>query len=226
MPISKIVQALTPVDTAKKINELIDDTNNYELPVASATLGAVKSGTDIIVDGLGNVNVNNSSHVGGFAAEAFIFSSGPENITPLLPTNADTLGGVPADEYLKKTGDNSNTTSVFVQSSVRENIVTGEKVSVVLGKVKKWFTDLGALAFKSTVSKSDLASEVQVSLDKAEAASAVPEWAKQPQKPTYSADEVGAVPVASKGVANGVASLDANGKIPASQLPTITAVWG
>jgi hypothetical protein len=38
------------------------DANNYSLPVASTTLGGIKSGTDITVDGSGNVSVNNDSH--------------------------------------------------------------------------------------------------------------------------------------------------------------------
>jgi hypothetical protein len=38
------------------------DANNYSLPVASTTLGGIKSGTDITVDSSGNVSVNNDSH--------------------------------------------------------------------------------------------------------------------------------------------------------------------
>lgn len=37
-------------------------------------------------------------------------------------------------------------------------------------EIAKWFADLGSLAFKSSVSKSDLASDVQDSLDKADSA--------------------------------------------------------
>ena len=47
---------------------------------------------------------------------------------------------------------------------------TGEKLSVLFGKIAKWFGDLGSLAFKSTVAKSDLASDVQTSLGKADSA--------------------------------------------------------
>lgn len=45
----------------------------------------------------------------------------------------------------------------------------------------------------------------------------VPSWAKQPTKPGYTATEVGAIPVSQKGANNGVATLDANGKIIDSQ---------
>ncbi len=71
---------------------------------------------------------------------------------------------------LDKTGDGSNVTAAFTEASTRVNIATGEKLSVLFGKVAKWFADLGSLAFKSSVSKSDLASDVQTSLGKADSA--------------------------------------------------------
>ena len=71
---------------------------------------------------------------------------------------------------LDKTGDGSNVTAAFTEASTRVNIATGEKLSVLFGKVAKWFADLGSLAFKSTVAKSDLASDVRTSLGKADSA--------------------------------------------------------
>lgn len=71
---------------------------------------------------------------------------------------------------LDKTGDGSNVTAAFTAASTRANVETGEKLSVLFGKIAKWFSDLGSLAFKSTVAKSDLASDVQASLGKADSA--------------------------------------------------------
>ena len=71
---------------------------------------------------------------------------------------------------LDKTGDGSNVTAAFTAARTRANIATGEKLSVLFGKIAKWFADLGTLAFKSTVAKSDLASDVQASLGKADSA--------------------------------------------------------
>lgn len=71
---------------------------------------------------------------------------------------------------LDKTGDGSNVTAAFTAATTRANIATGEKLSVLFGKIAKWFADLGALAFKSTVAKSDLAQDVQTSLGKADSA--------------------------------------------------------
>lgn len=87
-------------------------------------------------------------------------------------TNPVQSGGVYSAlaNKLDKTGDGSNVTAAFTAASTRANIATGEKLSVLFGKIAKWFGDLGSLAFKSTVAKSDLASDVQTSLGKADSA--------------------------------------------------------
>lgn len=116
-------------------------------------------------------------------------------------TNPVQSGGVYSElaNKLDKTGDGSNVTAAFTAASTRANIATGEKLSVLFGKIAKWLSDLGSLAFKSTVAKSDLASDVQMSLGKADSAlqsytesdPTVPEWAKAEEKPSYSKSEVG-----------------------------------
>ena len=116
-------------------------------------------------------------------------------------TNPVQSGGVYSAlaNKLNKTGDGSNVTAAFTAATTRANIATGEKFSVLFGKIAKWFADLGSLAFKSTVAKSDLASDVQTSLGKADSAlqsykesdPTVPEWAKAKTKPSYSKSEVG-----------------------------------
>lgn len=49
------------------------------------------------------------------------------------------------------TVDIENAAVNFMESAIRENIQAGEKVPVIFGKLKKWFNDLGALAWKSKV---------------------------------------------------------------------------
>lgn len=101
---------------------------------------------------------------------------------------------------LGTSGNGSNVTAAFTQASARSNLATGETLAVLFGKIKKWFADLGTLAFKSSVAKSDLASAVQTSLGKADTAlqaetdPTVPAWAKAETKPSYTASEVGALP--------------------------------
>lgn len=116
-------------------------------------------------------------------------------------TNPVQSGGVYSAlvNKLGKTGDGSNVTVAFTAATTRKNVATGEKLSVLFGKIAKWLADLGSLAFKSTVAKSDLASDVQASLGKADSAlqsytesdPTVPEWAKAKTKPSYSKSEVG-----------------------------------
>ena len=57
-------------------------------------------------------------------------------------------------------------------------------------------------------------------LTDARPASDVSAWAKASTKPTYTASEVGAIASTLKGSINGVAELDAAGKVPSSQLPS------
>lgn len=87
-------------------------------------------------------------------------------------TNPVQSGGVYSAlaNKLDKTGDGSNVTAAFTAASTRINIATGEKLSVLLGKIAKWLGDLKALAFKDKVAKTDLAEDVQQSLDKADSA--------------------------------------------------------
>lgn len=66
---------------------------------------------------------------------------------------------------LDKTGNGSNVTAAFTAAETRTNIATGEKLSILLGKIAKWLGDLKALAFKDTVAKTDLTEDVQESLN-------------------------------------------------------------
>ena len=102
--------------------------------------------------------------------------SGVTVTTDATPTQGSTnpvqSGGVytALSNKLDKTGDGSSVTAAFTAASSRTNIATGEKLSVLFGKIAKWFSDLGSLAFKSSVAKTDLSSDVQTSLGKADSA--------------------------------------------------------
>lgn len=131
--------------------------------------------------------------------------SGVTVTTDATPTQGSTnpvqSGGVytALADKLNKTGDGSSVTAAFTAASSRTNIATGENLGVLFGKIAKWFSDLGSLAFKSTVAKTDLADDVQTSLEKADSAlqsytetdPTVPAWAKAATKPSYSKSDVG-----------------------------------
>lgn len=46
--------------------------------------------------------------------------------------------------------------TTFQRATSRTNIISGERLNVTLGKVEKWFADLGTLAFKDTVDGADI----------------------------------------------------------------------
>ena len=73
-------------------------------------------------------------------------------------TNPVQSGGVytALADKLDETGNGSSVTTAFTAASSRENIATGENLGVLFGKIAKWFSDLGSLAFKSSVTKSDV----------------------------------------------------------------------
>ena len=98
---------------------------------------------------------------------------------------------------LNTDGDGSNVTVAFEAATKREAPTSGEKLSVLLGKVLKFFSDLKTVAFSG--SYKDLSDK--------------------PTIPSAAAD-VGAIPATEKGAAGGVAELDSGGKGPANQLPS------
>lgn len=53
-------------------------------------------------------------------------------------------------DKLDKTGDASNVTNTITTASSRINLSTGEKLSLSLGKISKWFSDLKTVAFSGS----------------------------------------------------------------------------
>lgn len=75
-----------------------------------------------------------------------------DGITSALVTTWNTV-----TNKLDKTGDASNTTNTITAASTRANLTTGEKLSISLGKIAKWFSDLKTVAF--TGSYNDLSNK-------------------------------------------------------------------
>lgn len=48
---------------------------------------------------------------------------------------------------LKTDGDGSNVTAIFTESTTKENIVTGEPLGTIFGKIAKWFSSFASVAF-------------------------------------------------------------------------------
>lgn len=105
---------------------------------------------------------------------------------------------------LGTSGDGSQVTVSFNVAAERAGVVSGDTLAVAFGKIAKYLADLGGLAYKDTAGLSDLDAAVKASLAKADTAlqsytetdPTVPAWAKESTKPTYTATEVGAIPLA------------------------------
>ena len=63
-----------------------------------------------------------------------------------------------AASKLDKDGLGDDVTVGFTEATSRTNIVTGSKLSTLFGQIRKWFADMGTLAFKDTVGASDVES--------------------------------------------------------------------
>lgn len=81
-------------------------------------------------------------------------------INKFVDANGDefVFSGPDVSNKLDKDGLGDDVRVQFTQSPSRTNIVTTSKLSVLFGKIQKWFADLGALAFKDTVGTSDVES--------------------------------------------------------------------
>ena len=55
-----------------------------------------------------------------------------------------------ADSSLSTTGDATNVTNTITTASTRANLQTGETLGISLGKIRKWFNDLKAVAFSGS----------------------------------------------------------------------------
>lgn len=88
---------------------------------------------------LGTINfadLPSTAVTGVKGAKEVYYRRGNVNITPA------NIGAV------AEGGNISDTTVTFADTTTRANLVSGEKVSVGFGKIKKWFADLKSFAFK------------------------------------------------------------------------------
>lgn len=71
---------------------------------------------------------------------------------------------------LDSNGDSSYTTVNFTVASTRTALESGTKLAILMGKIAKWFNDLGWLAFKDTVTTNDVSAGIKASLSRADSA--------------------------------------------------------
>ena len=165
------------------------------------------------------------------------FSGSYNDLTnkPTIPSTAGLASTTYVDDAVKdkvnKDGNKVLSTNDYTNEEKNKlaNIAAGAEVNVnadwnatsgdaqILNK-----PTLGSMAAKNSVAKSDLASDVQTSLGKADSAlqpSDISDWAKAAAKPTYTASEVGALPDSTK-IPSKLGDLDNDKKyITAAEVP-------
>lgn len=77
-------------------------------------------------------------------------------------------------QLLNSNGNSSDTTVGFTVASTRTALESGTKLAILMGKIAKWFADLGSLAFKDTVTTNDVSAGIKASLSRADSAVNVP----------------------------------------------------
>lgn len=65
------------------------------------------------------------------------------------------------NSHLTLTGDTKDNITTFADQPSRVNLAAGDKHSLLFGKIKRWFSDLGALAFLNKVGKTDMDAALQ-----------------------------------------------------------------
>lgn len=153
-------------------------------------------------------------------------------------TGALQMGGNKVTGMAEPTADTDGATKGYVDKAVEDVTITtdatptqGSKNPVQSGGV---YSALQDVEEGIPTKVSDLTNDSGFISGYTETDPTVPEWAKAPSKPTYTATEVGArpntwmpsatdvgaIPASQKGAASGVAELDSSGKVPSVQLPS------
>ena len=200
----------------------------YTLPVASSdAIGGVKSGTDITVDSSGNVSVNDNSHkhtVSNISdldsyISGKISNPGYSDITGKPTLNGVTIEGTKTSEdYSIANAEHSHDVSDItgLTATVDElNYVDG-----VTSNIQTQLNNKAPSTHNHTVSQITDLSKSSIGLGNVENKSSVTIRSEITSENVTTA--LGYTPMNSnlKGANSGVAELDANGKVPTSQLPS------
>lgn len=136
----------------------IADFDTSRLPATPTREGLMSAADKKKLDGIENnsqANVQADWRVSDSSSDSFIknkpismpasdvYAWAKAETKPVYTKSEIGLGNVP-----NVTTDNQ--TPSFTQATTRTNIASGEKLSVILGKIKKWFSDLKSVAFSGS----------------------------------------------------------------------------
>lgn len=136
-------------DTLNTLKEVSDALSKHEevTEALNAAIGAKANQTDMDEHTQNRViHITSSERTGWNDANGKKHTHDNKSVLDAITASVvSTWNGVTGK--LDKSGDASNLTSTFSSSSSRENLRTGEKIAISLGKIMKWFSDLKAVAF-------------------------------------------------------------------------------
>jgi len=155
-------------------NTLASDSTTEALSAAQGK--ALNQRIDDVVEGMGDLGygdmmkmtydpdgdgvVDNASALGGQAPSYYAKATDIPTKVSTLENDAGYLKSADIEGKLDKTGDGSNVTVTFAPASTRDNVATGEKMSIIIGKIAKFFADLKTVAF--TGSYNDLTNKPNI----------------------------------------------------------------
>ena len=119
---------------------------------ATAAFEEAAAGTIINDDTPSDTTVYSSNKVESLIGDPLQTSDIINNLTSTeteKPLSAN-MGRNLNNTKLDKTGDGSNVTATFQQTSTRQNIATGDTLAEMCGKIAKYLSDLKSAAFAST----------------------------------------------------------------------------
>lgn len=139
-----------PVSVAQKkaINDAQAGANQFTLQKIAALINGAPETLDTLKEVAEAISENRSvvaaldAAVGKKANQSEVGTHTGNTTIHITRGERDTWNG-----KLTPSGNASDTTVVFTQASSRANLRTGEKLSVIFGKIAKWFSDLKAVAF-------------------------------------------------------------------------------
>ena len=170
------------------LNVILTDTGSDENPYVSnpapdEILAAAKAGKVIELNFYGQIFFVNRIVVNAITGEAALsFLSSSKSAIWLAMTTFDLYresqnaqwewdcSTADTSMLLSSGGDGSDVTATFTVASTRTALESGTKLAILMGKIAKWFNDLGWLAFKDTVTTNDVSAGIKASLSRADSA--------------------------------------------------------
>lgn len=132
------------IDTALQGKSSTSHTHSVKINGATKTIAATgDTAVDLGTYLTSHQSVTDNNPTLAWGATSKVGTVGSTDLRVTMPAN-------PASGKLDTNGDGSNVTAAFTAANTRANISTGDKLSVIFGKIAKWFADLKSVAWSGS----------------------------------------------------------------------------